>query len=161
MGIFRNERHRLLRTNWGTNADLLAQEIYAMLLADDVQIDGQLTIVNDTFSPALTIATNKPGGNTEIVTKSPERPEDDKGKIRATIPAKIIAGGPGTKYTAELYGNGPDEGSTGTVEVTALQLDPAEMVPPNTWIMAIEIGPQSVGVLRIPAKYFFQPPVWL
>ena len=67
------------------------------------------------------------------------------------IPAKITAGGPGVTYTAELYEDGPSEAATASVTVTALQLDAAETVPANTWVIALQIG----------ASYFFQPPVWL
>lgn len=68
----------------------------------------------------------------------------------SAAPAKIISGGPGVDYTAEIYTNG-----TGADPITAsikqLDIDASETIPTDTWVIAIKVSNQ----------WYCQVPVWM
>ncbi len=67
------------------------------------------------------------------------------------LPARIASGGPGTSYSGDLFGDGPEAPATVTgVAIRILHLDPAETVPPGTWLLVTPLGGEYLG----------QVPVW-
>ncbi len=55
MGLFRNQVGRLLRNKW-PNAQLLAEELFALLSSDEpIEIDSPVIITSNTGSPPLTL----------------------------------------------------------------------------------------------------------
>lgn len=66
MGWLRDQAGRLIRTKWGQNADMLAEELFAMMTGDEpIVLDSPVTIVNNTDGPALTLR-DFGGGNDGI-----------------------------------------------------------------------------------------------
>ena len=167
MGIFRDSRHRLLRTKW-TTADLLAEELYALFGQDNLEIDGPVTIENDTLDPAITIIAHDFEDDASIAFKRPGSTDETLGKPKGTdadgdpvdesptigagggIPAKIISGS-GSTYTIDLYQNGTGEAASDRVTATQLQILSTETIPADTWTLATKIA----------GSYYFQVAVWL
>lgn len=56
MGFLRDQASRLIRTKWIGNADLLAEELYAIFTGDvPIVFDSPVTIINETGEPAINV----------------------------------------------------------------------------------------------------------
>jgi hypothetical protein len=186
MGLFAKQSIRLLRERWN-DATELAEEIYAILNNDEpLQIDGPVTINNNTSGPGITINNGGPGntGGIQInrqpdpginfpdlppvppttapvvtiiynggnVTSGPD-PNGQQpvggGGGGGCFPGKILSGS-GDTYSVAVYESGL-AGEPKTRVVKQLQIDPAETIQENTWVMVGKVG----------NSFFMMVPVWL
>lgn len=160
MGIFKDAAHRLLRTKWGSDADLLAEELYALFRQEELQIDGPVTITNETTDPAITIQLGNEDASNDIATVDSAGEDVPDATGGGGTFAKILSGS-GDTYQVGLYENGPDAAQTQAVEATCVQILATETIPVDTWVVVITIPAFTVGVIFNPAQYFFSVPIWL
>ncbi len=60
-----------------------------------------------------------------------------KGALGGTAMIKIMSGGPGDTYTANVYGNGKNQSITEVgATIKVLQIASTETIPVNTWLVA-------------------------
>ena len=189
MGIFSNQRDRLLRNEWkGPNgASQLSQELFAIFGIDTVQFDGPVKIVanpNEPFNqtPPLTI-TLPPGvvgsttppivansGNTNISIGG------GGGSTSTTIDNLFPPAAPTDKTPAPFTMIGQIASGTGssytatayprglngasyTVPVTQLPIAAGETIPAGTWVLIAAFPYQSGNTYL--ADYYMQTPVYL
>ncbi len=105
------------------------------------------TVLNEFNAPIST--------NTSVKIKS-EKYYCQVGGGGGGVPAKISSGGPGASYKIVLYPKGPSGAAGDTVDFTQLQIDDAETIPVDTWVMASKVGAASGKPV-----YVGQVPIWL
>lgn len=152
MGL-RNQAIRLMRTNWSNKEQLLAEELYVILLTDIDPTTGPVTVDPGngldpiTFDPTEELDLpdlDLPefGGNPDETTQE-EIPGDDNVYLRRTvkeewvrtgnIPAQIVSGS-GNTYTCTLFPNGHEEDGVQVEGVRQLQIDSSETIPAGSWV---------------------------
>ena len=169
MGIFSDEAFRLLQTKWGDDADLLAQELYAIFRSDGLKIDGPVEINNPTEDPAITIIPKTKDDSTDIQKKdSTGNPKDEEASSPGGIPAKIVSGTNDT-YVVDLYQNGVEANKTARVTAKCVQIATGETIPVATWVSVTKFsdaaraaGKNDLPILSPPpSQYVFLIPVWM
>lgn len=175
MGWYVTQAIRLLRDDW-PKAKQLAEELFAMLTGDaptvsnsQAQINAPagvppLQLGNLSLGDSLFQVRGKDGallGNFLLgpdgltfqgpAAQAAPTPQPAPSGGGGGIPAMITAGGPGDTYTATIYPAGLS-GTTQSVTVKQLQIDPSDTINPGTWTHAF---------LQADGQYTMQVPVWL
>ncbi len=129
------------------------------LVTPDGSATPPLTLQPSADSQPLQVKNKQPNGDNITLTNqgdlviNPNGPTGAPSGQRQPGIAGIaqILSGSGSTYSAALYVDGQDESSSGSGEVTQLQIASDETIPPGTWCL----------VVRIKDKYYTQVPVWL
>lgn len=160
--MFGEQRQRLLREDPWPNANMLAQELYAMFSPEqELTHDGPITLNVNGLVPPITL--NFPDGSLPIIrvqrrgvpestigqdgqSDSEETPQQQEQQAGSRVFSGTVVSGSGSSYQVAL--------STGdTVSVTQLSIHADETIPEGTAVVVFRTTQQSA--------YFMQVPVWM
>ncbi len=173
--MFGDQAIRLLRDDWAT-AKMLAEELYAMMDAEEVSHEGVQNLAKvsqaepyfnlTNFADGGSIFTvtgtkgdplgsfNLSGGVLQFVATPPTTPQPNQ-RPRVTsgggggLAGQVVSGGPGEDYVVNTYPTGLS-GPTVTVNAKQAGIDPGATIPPGTWGAVIQAG----------TGYILMVPLW-
>lgn len=176
MSIFGEAANRLIRTKW-ENADELAKELFSLFTSHTpLHVEGAIEITKTTGRAPFKIIDRLDTSSTDGLFSLESNDRSDQltysdltllegagsdpnssdlfsfinaHSTPGQIPG-IIRSGTGNSYLVDIYRNGYP-GSFSSVNVTQLQIDPNDTIPPGTFVMVSQFG----------QKFQMQAPVYL
>jgi hypothetical protein len=152
--MFDDQAMRLLREKW-PNADLLAEELFAILTAERPTLtNGPIVINNESDQTPLIIRNlgDAPFA-IEIITSDPtkedgfknakidndgnpvvDEEDEEEAEGGGSVPGQVVSGS-GTSYSVQIYENGSGSASTQTVTVRVPNLADGEDLSEGDWLL--------------------------